>query len=70
MLCDVVIQDNFLMFNLSILAQVYTLCHKEGHSYAGLFSKGYNDSILLRNVFNYWIGMFYGVLPATFACKL
>jgi hypothetical protein len=48
-------------------AYVYTLCHKEGHSYAGLFSKGYNDSILLRNVFNYWIGMFYGVLPATFA---
>lgn len=51
------------------LTQVYTLCHKEGHSYAGLYSKGYNDSILLRNVFNYWIGMFYGVLPATFACK-
>ena len=49
-------------------AYVYTLCHKEGHSYAGLFAKGYNDSILLRNVFNYWIGMFYGVLPATFAC--
>lgn len=48
-------------------AYVYTLCHKEGHSRAGLFSKDYNDSVLLRNVFNWWIGMFYGVLPATFA---
>ena len=48
-------------------AYVYTLCHKEGHSHAGLYSKGYNDSIVLRNVFNWWIGMFYGVLPATFA---
>lgn len=48
-------------------AYVYTLCHKEGHSYAGLYSKGYNDFMLLRNVFNWWIGMFYGVLPATFA---
>jgi Fatty acid desaturase len=48
-------------------AYVYTLCHKEGHAKMGLFSKGYNDSIFFRNVFNWWIGMFYGVLPATFA---
>jgi hypothetical protein len=48
-------------------AYVYTLCHKEGHSYAGLYDKEYNKSLLLRNVFNWWIGMFYGVLPATFA---
>lgn len=48
-------------------AYVYTLCHKEGHSYAGLYGKEYNKSLLLRNVFNWWIGMFYGVLPATFA---
>jgi hypothetical protein len=48
-------------------AYVYTLCHKEGHSYAGLYCKEYNKSTLLRNVFNWWIGMFYGVLPATFA---
>lgn len=48
-------------------AYVYTLCHKEGHSFAGLFSKEYNESTILRNVFNWWIGMFYGVLPATFS---
>jgi hypothetical protein len=48
-------------------AYVYTLCHKEGHTYAGLYEKKYNKSILLRHVFNWWIGMFYGVLPATFA---
>ena len=48
-------------------AYVYTLCHKEGHAaYTGLFAKEYNDSIFLRNIFNWWIGMFYGVLPATF----
>lgn len=40
-------------------AYVYTLCHKEGHSRSGLFSKGYNDSVFLRNVFNWWIGKFY-----------
>jgi len=48
-------------------AYVYTLCHKEGHSRAGLYAKKYNQSFFLRNVFNWWIGMFFGVLPATFA---
>mmetsp|Transcript_453 Transcript_453/g.659 ORF Transcript_453/g.659 Transcript_453/m.659 type:complete len:462 (+) Transcript_453:72-1457(+) len=48
-------------------AYVYTLCHKEGHTYTGLYSKSYNKYTLLRHVFNWWIGMFYGVLPATFA---
>ena len=33
-------------------AYVYTLCHKVGHSHVGLYSKGYNDSIILRNIFN------------------
>jgi len=48
-------------------AYVYTLCHKEGHSFSGLYAKSYNDYTCLRMVFNWWIGMFYGVLPATFA---
>lgn len=48
-------------------AYVYTLCHKEGHNFSGLYKKPYNDSVLLRNVFNWWIGLFYGVVPATFA---
>mmetsp|Transcript_17865 Transcript_17865/g.50633 ORF Transcript_17865/g.50633 Transcript_17865/m.50633 type:complete len:521 (-) Transcript_17865:137-1699(-) len=48
-------------------AYVYTLAHKEGHSFNGLFAKPYNDYFVLRNVFNWWIGMFYGVLPAVFA---
>merc|ERR1712232_85786 len=48
-------------------AFVYTLCHKEGHSHAGLFQKPYNNYTILRNWFNWWVGLFYGVLPATFA---
>jgi hypothetical protein len=48
-------------------AYVYTLCHKEGHSHAGLYTMPYNRWTVVRNVFNWWIGMFYGVLPATFA---
>jgi len=48
-------------------AYVYTLCHKEGHSRAGLYKEPYNSCAPLRNVFNWWVGMFYGVLPATFA---
>lgn len=48
-------------------AYVYTLCHKEGHSRSGLYSQPYNNSVFIRNVFNWWVGMFYGVLPATFA---
>jgi hypothetical protein len=47
-------------------AYVYTLCHKEGHARAGLFRPGYNES-LLRYVFNWWIGLFYGVLPSRYA---
>lgn len=48
-------------------AFVYTLCHKEGHSRTGLFKQPYNSSTIMRNWFNWWVGMFYGVLPATFA---
>jgi len=48
-------------------AYTYTLCHKEGHSRSGLFKEPYNSVPMLRNWFNWWVGMFYGVLPATFA---
>ena len=47
-------------------AYVYTLCHKEGHARTGLFSKPYNNNSMLRSVFNWWIGLFYGVMPGTF----
>lgn len=47
-------------------AYVYTLCHKECHSATGYFKKPYNP--VLRHVFNWWIGLFYGVSPASFAC--
>eukprot|EP00051_Salpingoeca_urceolata_P004525 m.65608 g.65608 ORF g.65608 m.65608 type:complete len:428 (+) comp13677_c0_seq2:140-1423(+) len=46
-------------------AYVYTMCHKEGHSYTGLYKDPYNST--LRNAFNWWIGLFYGVLPSSFA---
>jgi len=46
-------------------AYVYTLCHKEGHSRLGLFKQPYNS--LLRHTFNWWVGLFYGVIPASFA---
>lgn len=48
-------------------AYVYTLCHKEGHTFTGLYAKQYNNSIITRNVFNWWIGLFFGVMPASFA---
>ena len=31
------------------------------------YAKGYNDYTCLCTIFNWWVGMFYGVLPATFA---
>jgi len=46
-------------------AYTYTLCHKEGHSRSGLF-KG-PMAPLLGNFFNWWCGLFYGVMPSTFA---
>lgn len=51
---------------VSNFAYTYTLCHKEGHSSRiGMFAKPY--SYVLKNVWNWWIGVFYGVVPSTFA---
>ena len=44
-------------------AYAYTLCHKEGHTKIGMFSNRFR---FLNNVFNWWIALFYGVLPSTF----
>lgn len=46
-------------------AYVYTLCHKEGHSIVGQYKGIWNS--LFRNIFNWWIGLFFGVMPSTFA---
>lgn len=46
-------------------AYVYTLCHKEGHSRVGLWADPVNPA--MRYLFNWWAGLFYGVVPATFA---
>lgn len=43
---------------------VYTLSHKEAHSFSNLFVKPLNTP--LKYVFNHWCGMFHGVLPGTF----
>eukprot|EP00756_Hemistasia_phaeocysticola_P021526 Hpha_TRINITY_DN15780_c1_g2::TRINITY_DN15780_c1_g2_i1::g.41724::m.41724 len=45
-------------------AYCYTMCHKEGHSQLGLFR-----GILAKPmsaVFNWWIGLFFGVMPSSF----
>lgn len=46
-------------------AYAYTLCHKEGHSRLGLF-KG-PLAPLLSCFFNWWCGLFFGVMPSSFA---
>lgn len=46
-------------------AYVYTLCHKEGHTKMGLFKGALNKPLM--NVYNWWIGLFYGVMPSSFA---
>lgn len=47
---------------------VYVLCHKEGHAWrTGLFAKPYHH--LLCRVFNWWIGLFHGVVPGVFTCS-
>eukprot|EP00039_Didymoeca_costata_P030993 m.32577 g.32577 ORF g.32577 m.32577 type:complete len:421 (-) comp8428_c0_seq2:1680-2942(-) len=43
---------------------VNTLCHKEGHTYNGMFKQPYNS--ILRYSFNWWIGLFYGLAPSTY----
>jgi hypothetical protein len=51
-------------------AYVYTLCHKEGHASVantGLFAKPFDKKGPFRFVYNWWIGLFYGVMPASFA---
>mmetsp|Transcript_18147 Transcript_18147/g.51191 ORF Transcript_18147/g.51191 Transcript_18147/m.51191 type:complete len:518 (-) Transcript_18147:499-2052(-) len=47
-------------------AYCYVMCHKEGHTRVGLFKPGLTGTAL-RSVFNWWIGLFYGVLPSSFA---
>eukprot|EP01059_Diplonema_ambulator_P019402 TRINITY_DN325_c0_g3_i1.p2 TRINITY_DN325_c0_g3~~TRINITY_DN325_c0_g3_i1.p2 ORF type:complete len:460 (+),score=163.55 TRINITY_DN325_c0_g3_i1:53-1381(+) len=46
-------------------AYVYTNCHKECHNHVGVFKKPYHYP--LQYVFNWWIGLFYGVIPSSFA---
>jgi hypothetical protein len=51
-------------------AYVYAVCHKEGHAAAarnGLFAKPFDKRGPFRFVFNWWVGLFFGVLPSTFA---
>ena len=51
-------------------AYVYSVCHKEGHAAAarnGLFRKPLDRRGPLRFVFNFWVGLFFGVLPSTFS---
>ena len=48
-------------------AYCYTLCHKEGHTKKGFYKEPYNSWVPLRNVFNWWISLFFGVMPAAFA---
>jgi hypothetical protein len=46
-------------------AYAYTLCHKEGHTKRiGMFKSEY---WYFANVWNWWIGLFYGVMPSSFA---
>jgi hypothetical protein len=58
MLCGAVLRIGPYFMNF---AYAYTLCHKEGHTKVGMF-----NSLWLQNVFNWWIGLFYGVMPSTF----
>jgi hypothetical protein len=46
-------------------AHVYALSHKEYHKFNGIFTDSLNSWGVGR-VFNWWIGMFFGVLPGTF----
>ena len=46
-------------------AYAYALSHKEGHMGKALYKEPYG--LLFGNVFNWFIGLFYGILPSTFA---
>ena len=49
-------------------AYVHTLCHKEGHTKLGIFKfNGYWFNNVMNNIFNWWIGLFYGLMPGTYA---
>lgn len=48
---------------------VYALSHREGHAIAartGMWKPPYDKRGPLRYVFNYWVGLFFGVTPASF----
>lgn len=45
-------------------AHVYTLSHMEAHHRGKLFMTSMSNPV--SNVFNFWIGLFHGVLPGTF----
>ena len=50
-----------------------TLCHKEGHALAargGLFAAPYDRRGPLRYVYNWWVGLFYGVMSITIATTM
>eukprot|EP01084_Bolivina_argentea_P026820 49878_1 len=42
-------------------AYVHTLCHKEGHTHCGIFVGSFSK--IPNNIFNFWIGLFYGLMP-------
>jgi len=46
-------------------AYAYALSHKEGHMGKNMYKEPYG--YVLGYSFNWWIGLFYGILPATFA---
>ena len=46
-------------------AYCYVGCHKECHNNLGVF-KGWANDFGLKFVFNWWIGLFYGVMPSSF----
>lgn len=51
-------------------AYVYSVCHKEGHASAaktGLWRKPFDKAGPMRYIFNWWVGLYFGVLPSTFA---
>lgn len=43
-------------------AYAYTMCHKEGHTRVGIFANK-----RFPNWWNWWIGLFYGVVPTNFS---
>jgi len=47
-------------------AHVYTLSHMEAHHRGKLFKVKVFNSNPVAKVFNFWIGLFHGVLPGTF----